>query len=126
MTNSWDRAAFLLATTTLSVDQVAREVQVTENQICLWRADAKFQRLMETHQARNNVARLLATTNLGMRDVAFLSRVSLKTVARWAHQPDFQEVVEQHRRNGISMKDEEDEDGGEWSPTITVLHYKKP
>ena len=45
--SSWHMAARLLATTEVSVSEIAREVDVTEFQIYLWLSDEKFARLME-------------------------------------------------------------------------------
>lgn len=114
MASSWHRAAQLLATTELSVSEIAREVRVTDFQLYLWLADEKFIRLMEDSEmragsskyssdARNTAARLFATTDLGQRDIAFLARVPQTQVSRWARDPEFNRLVEELRRQRVPV-----------------------
>ena len=84
---SWEKAAWLLANTSLSVAEVAREARVTESQVLLWQSDVNFRQRVEdlmragsskySSEVQENVVRWFALTDLGQRDIAFLAGVPL-------------------------------------------------
>lgn len=83
-------------------------------------------------EARSQAARLFAIANLTQAEVARLVGRSIHQVLRWCKEPSFEKLVEHERRVAATVAvpdlvdpDDSDDDGGEWSPTITTEVKKR-